>query len=529
MSNRYDAFNRIAPDYDFRRTTEGAYVIIPADPAVPHVAESVDYLIPEWQERLAAEGSDTFGQAQVVYDMARAYARKVTQYQERVPLVTRVNQYTGDDGIPRVLIDLGDRLTGFVVQVGPAGWYVHDPRTEGGLFDWTPVWHREANFQPLPLPDESPDRVPGEAKAWFREMLALSDRDWHLVWLWLMSVYFPHWTQQGLMFVASSQMGKSLRSAWLLSFLHPADPTLGGIGGDFPTTERGWGSLMHTSPILAFDDVESISPSQHQAMKQVITGAAFRTQTLYETRGTTTTTGKRPLLITASGTPAGFRDDLRNRIWTVSPTRPPLGRDLDAEFKRMAPAIFADLLDDLVIALKGFPDGLAEMDALIAAGQPVRPREIRALARSLDQATGAQYETAMLEERQDTLQAAAEEDRFARVVYEFVKAHPAGGELSNDDLLSELRGTALGMFDFESAGALDRAQWFPQDTGRMGSWLGRKADSLASVGVVFHARRGAKGIRLRSWDPLPGVPEPQPIITVNVHPAEGSHAQEAFS
>lgn len=521
MSTSSEAFAAIAADYDFRRTDKGEYVVVPTDPNVPQVAEPISALVYEWMMRLDEAGINLYGRGQAVLDMAKAHARHVTSFQaSRIHLATRVHQYRGSDGQPRVLIDLGDSR-GSVVQVSPFGWYVHDPADEGGPFEEAPFWHRGESFQPLPVPDRSGEA--GAGKAWLRGALALSDDDWHLVWLWLMSVYFQHWTQQGLLFEAPTQMGKSLRAGWLLRFLHPADPNLGGIGGDFPTTERAWGSLMHTSPILAFDDVESISPSQHQAMKQVITGATFRTQKLYETRGTVTTTGKRPLLITASGTPAGFRDDLRNRIWTVTPTGAPQGNNVNAQFERWAPAIFADLLDDVVTALHGLPEALEAMDALLAAGQLVRPREIRALARSLDAATGSSHEAAMLAERASTLQAAAEEDRFASVVYEFVKQNPGGGELSNDELLRALSDIAQDLHGLDSA-ALDRAQWFPSDTGRMGSWLGRKADSLASVGVVFHRRQGTGGRRLRSWDPLPDAPAPalpQAANTLSVRNSAG--------
>lgn len=509
-------FAAVATGYRFGWTTDGEYVIVPVDPVRPQVAEPLAAGVYDWMDLLDQGGVSLYGRAQVVYDMAKAHARKVARFAEPVRVATRVYQYAGGDGEPRVLVDLGDRHVGKMVHISPLGWLVYDPQAEGGTFEAAPLWHRDPSFQPLPEPGRPDGVAPGEAKAWLRDALALDDRDWHLTWLWLMSTYFPHWTQQGLMFVASSQMGKSLRSSMLLRFLHPADPDLGGIGGDFPTTERAWGSLMHQSPILAFDDVESISPSQHQAMKQVITGASFRTQKLYETRGTTTTSGKRPLLITASGTPAGFRDDLRNRIWTVSPTRPPLGDRLNQQFEDRAPAIFADLLDDVVTALRGLPEALGDMDALLAAGEPVRPREIRALARSLDRATGGDYEEAMLAERRDTLQAAAEEDRFARVVYEFVKQNPGGGELSNDALLQALRDVAEDLYGLDSA-ALDRAQWFPSDTGRMGSWLGRKADSLGSVGVHFHLRRGTRGLRLRSWDSLPDAPAPEAPDRPNFH------------
>lgn len=531
MSESSDAFASIVAGYRFGWTTEGEYVIIPTDTDRPQVAEPLEAGVYDWMFLLDQVGVNLYGRGQVVLDMAKAHARQVARFAEPVRVATRLHQYAGSDGEPRVLVDLGDRHVGKMIHISPRGWFVYNPIDEGGPFESAPLWHRDASFQRLPEPGRPDGVAPGAGKAWLREVLALNDRDWDLTWLWLISTYFPHWTQQGLMFVASTQMGKSLRSSMLLRFLHPADPDLGGIGGDFPTTERAWGSLMHQSPILAFDDVESISPSQHQAMKQVITGASFRTQKLYETRGTTTTTGKRPLLITASGTPAGFRDDLRNRIWTVSPTRPPLGDRLNAQFEEWSPAIFADLLDDIVTALRGLPESLDAMDALLAAGEPVRPREIRALAHSLDRATGSSYEASMLAERRDTLQAAAEEDRFSRVVYEFVKQHPEGGELSNDALLQALRDIAEDLYGLDSA-ALDRANWFPSDTGRMGSWLGRKADSLGSVGVHFHLRRGTRGVRLRSWDPLPDAPAPEaparPDFHMDLNTATGPLAGPIF-
>lgn len=513
------AFAAVAEGYDFRRTTEGEYVVVlPKDANGPRVAYSLDSYdaVYEWMPLLAEREANFYGRAQVVVDLATAYARSATQFSPRTFVATRLHQYDGDDGRPRVSIDLGDPWVGLTVQVGPSGWFVHDPRVEGGPFPASPVWHRGPRFGVLPVPGRPEGVAPGEAKAWFREALALEDRDWRLTWLWMMGVYFPRWTQQGLMFVAPTKMGKSLRSAWLLRFVSPADPDLGGIGGDFPTTERAWGSLMQESPVLAFDDVESISAGQHQALKQVITGARFSTQKLYSTRGLVETTGKRPLLITASGTPAGFRDDLRNRVAVVSPVRPPYGRDLSAEFERRAPAIFADLLDDLSLALRGLPEALDDMDDLLARGEAVRPRELRALARSLDRGCrvepGSGFEAAMLSERADSLAEAAEEDRFARVVVEFVRRRPEGGELSNDALLAELRDVAMELYSLEPAD-LERAQWFPSDTGRMGSWLGRKSDSLAAVDVVFHRTAPGGRYRGRRWDPLPGG-SPAPVHPV---------------
>ena len=130
MSARTDAFGLIAQDYDFRRTTNGAFVVVPTDSTAPQVAEPLEALVYDWMHRISEAGIDIYGQGVAVLDMGKAHARQVTQYSQPIPVATRVHQYTGDDGRPRVSIDLGDRHGGLTVQVGPSGWYVHDPRVE---------------------------------------------------------------------------------------------------------------------------------------------------------------------------------------------------------------------------------------------------------------------------------------------------------------------------------------------------------------------------------------------------------------
>ncbi|QEO10557.1 hypothetical protein [Protaetiibacter larvae] len=510
MSATTDALDALIADYVLMVNSAGEGFTVPRDPSAPRVAMAADALVSDFLYRLDREhGIDAYSRTDAVRSWLDTRLTISTAGRLRVPVALRAHQVVDDDtGAPRLLIDLGDPEVGFFIDVRAGGWTLFDPRVPGAderyPVDERPVFTRPStDFRALPIPRRG--EVRGEGRDWLRGALNLSERDWRLVWGWMLTAYFSQWDRQGLLFVAPTKVGKTLRAGMVLRFIQPSDPHADGIGADFPESQREWGSLIAGNAVLAFDDVERISDKAHGNLKRIVTGVAFKTQTLYKTSGLTVTRGKRPLVLTASGTPSGLRDDLRNRLWLVEPTAPPVGDRLRSTFEHMAPAIFADLLDDLADALALYLPAEGELARQISeTGVGVRPLEVTALFRALDRAQGldpsAGFEQAARDALQDSLMEAASGDRFAYTVRVFLSGHPDGGVLSSQDLLAGLAETARELFPDSHP---EREDWFPKDATRMGTFFTKKADSLNEAGVYLAKRMPDRNTRGWAWEPIP--------------------------
>jgi hypothetical protein len=505
ISKVANALNNVSLDYAFHLDDKGAMFTLPLDPTEPRVPIYTDELV---SDHLIGRVMDEFNVAptaqlpKAVEVWLQGNKRRLTRGATPAKPALRAVQVDDSDGTPRLFIDLGDRLVGYYLEVFAGGWRLVDPRRPDAEdthpIDSRPIFRRGENFGALPIPRHGDTR--GTGKAWLRDALNLDDeRDWMVVWGWLMSVWFTEWDRVGLLMEGISKRGKTLRTETLLSLIHPGSS----VGASFPTDVEDWGTHVENLPVLAFDDVSHISDAAYGNLKRVVTGTSFRSRTKYKNREMTETSGKRPIILNANGMPTGLKEDLRNRLRVVHINKLPGVKRLKRELVQHASAIMADLLDDISDALVHYLDTEEEVDDEILAGKAIRPREVTAFLRAADRAQQFAPEDGYAAANDEALNVILQEasDRMTRTIMVALSNQPRDTlELSNQDLYDALRRAAEELYPDDR---LDGSHWFPQDAERMSAFINRRADSLDSLGFRIHPPdKLNKYTRGRRWDPI---------------------------
>lgn len=534
------ALNNVSLDYSFHLDDRRSLFTLPLDPTEPRVPIYTPELVADHLIGRVLDEPFTLkpygGLPASVEVWLSGNKARLTRGATPAKPALRAVQVDDPDGTPRVFIDLGDRLVGLYLEVFAGGWRLVDPRRpdaeETHPLESRPIFRRGENFGALPIPRRGDSR--GAGKAWLRGALNLDDeRDWMVVWGWLMSVWFTEWDRVGLLMEGISKRGKTLRTEVLLSLIHPGSS----VGASFPTDVEDWGTHVENLPVLAVDDVSHISEATYGNLKRVVTGASFRSRTKYKDREMTETSGKRPIILNANGMPTGLKEDLRNRLRVVHINKLPGAKRLKRELVQHAPAIMADLLDDIADALSHYLDTEEEVDDEILAGKAIRPREVTAFLRAADRAQGFDpakgegYAVANDEALNVILQEAS--DRFTRTIMVALSNQPHDVlQLSNQALYDALRDAAEQLYPEDR---LDGSRWFPDDAERMSAFINRRADSLESLGFTIHPpTKFDKYTRGRKWEPIAdehrvsaqSAPTNQTALTINNRPSEGSFIQE---
>lgn len=368
-----------------------------------------------------------------------------------------------------IVIDLGDE-TYCAIEVTRQGWRVVNA---------SPVHFRRSG-KPLSLPFP---RDPGISPLW--QLLNIVEQDRPLVLAWLLSALRPQGPHPVLLLVGEQGCAKST-AARILKLL--TDPSAALLRAP-PKDERDLLVAARSSWVVALDNLSGIGAPLSDALCRVVTGGALSSRKLYSDFDEVLVELRRPIILNGIDELAS-RPDLAQRCIQIElPVIPENARRTEAavmaDFNKYAGAIFAALLDALVVALRNVD--VIELDRLprmadfakwSAAGLP-------ALGVSVET-----FLTAYAGKQAQAVEDGLDTSVLARTVRFFMEDKPQW-EGAKAELLK-----ALGdQLDEPGRQSVD----WPKSTKALTSALRRLAPSLRHVGILCdeNRTRASRTIRLR--------------------------------
>lgn len=230
-------------------------------------------------------------------------------------------------------IDLGDD-TGEAVNITSGGWTISAP---------TVNFRRSGKPMPLPRPTKA-----DFARLWRYVNVAESDRP--LVAAWLLASLRPRGPFPIALLIGEQGTGKSLASRTLKRLVDPSAVLL----RPPPREDRDLQVAAVSSWCVALDNLSGINAQLSDCLCRVATGGGFAARKLYSDADETLIDVQRPMLLNGIDDVAS-RPDLADRCLHL--LLPPLvsrkaEADIEREFAVDGPAIFAALLDALVLAVR---------------------------------------------------------------------------------------------------------------------------------------------------------------------------------
>lgn len=352
-------------------------------------------------------------------------------------------------------VDLGDN-TGDAVIVTSAGWTIDVP---------TVNFRRSGKAMPLPQPLNADFGL-----IWNYVNVTTEDRP--LVAAWLLAALRPRGPYPILLLIGEQGTGKSVTSRVLKRLTDPSAVTL----RPPPREERDLQVAAISSWCVALDNLSGINPQLSDCLCRLSTGGGFAARKLYSDTDETLIEVQRPVIVNGIDDIAS-RPDLADRCLHM--LLPPLvsrrtEAEIEQDFTRDAPAIFAAVLDGLAMATKNQaavrldrPPRMADFATWAVAGLP-------ALGFTRDDFLAAYSRN---REHLADLAVEASPVASALVMFMAVRATWTG---SSADLLGRLADT--------SPGAASSQSWPRSAKGLMGA-LRRVAPALRSAGLaVEHSR-----------------------------------------
>lgn len=352
-------------------------------------------------------------------------------------------------------IDLGDD-TGETINITSSGWTIGTP---------TVNFRRSGKPMPLPRPTKADFGL-----IWNYVNVAESDRP--LIPAWLLAALRPRGPYPIALLIGEQGTGKSASSRVLKRLTDPSAVML----RPPPREDRDLQVAAISSWCVALDNLSGMNAQLSDCLCRVATGGGFAARKLYSDTDETLIEVQRPVIINGIDDIAS-RPDLADRC--IHLLLPPLvsrrtEADIERDFLKDAPAIFAALLDGLVMAIKNHAavrlDSLprmADFATWAAAGLPALGY------------TANDFLTAYTRNREHLAELALEASPVASALVSFMATRDTWTGSSAD---------LLGRLADSSPGAAGSQAWPRSAKGLLGA-LRRVAPALRSAGLtVEHAR-----------------------------------------
>lgn len=352
-------------------------------------------------------------------------------------------------------IDMGDD-TGTAAIIASTGWTIGAP---------TVNFRRSGKPTPLPNPANA-----NFGLIWRHVNVAEEDRP--LVAAWLVATLRPRGPYPIALLIGEQGTGKSVTSRVMKRLTDPSAVML----RPPPREDRDLQVASVSSWTVALDNLSGLNPQLSDCLCRLSTGGGFAARKLYSDMDETLVEVQRPVIINGIDDIAS-RPDLADRCLHL--LLPPLvsrrtEADIERTFAADAPAIFAALLDALVLATKDHarvrlekPPRMADFATWAAAGLP-------ALGFTADD-----FLTAYTRNRDHLAELAVEASPVASALVAFMALRDTWTG-SSADLLGSLADT--------SPGAAGSQSWPRSAKGLMGA-LRRTAPALRAAGITVTIRK----------------------------------------
>jgi hypothetical protein len=393
-------------------------------------------------------------------------AAAISQYEEQ-PVYYRYARV--DD---EIFIDVGNDKWD-AIHITPDGWEIVDNPNVRFI--------RNPNMAALPYPSKTPD-----VAVLRRFINVASDEDFLLIVVWLIAAMSGIGPYTILLILGPQGSAKSGLAALLRRII---DPVFRAALRSMWRNEWDLAIGMSQSAVLAFDNISRITPNQSDAACRLATGSGFATRELWTKDQETVFDGMRPLIFNGISEFATRPDFLERCLVLVLPTiRPDQRRsveDLQQDFEKHWPDIFAGLLDALSAVLKNMPTvkgtvrklpRMADFALVAIAAEPACPWEAGGFLKA--------YEA----NQQEGQEIALESDEFAQIIIDFASRLRYAQKVWTGTA-TELRNLLVNPND-------DRSRYIPPTPSAVSSELRRLQTVLLGEGVeVTFDRKGAKGSR----------------------------------
>ncbi len=239
----------------------------------------------------------------------------------------------------RLILDLGNEV-GEAVTIDFQGWHVGP----------SPVLLRRTEAtMPLPTP------VAGSNLNQLRSFLTIGDKDWPLMVAWLVSALIPDMPHP-VLFLQGTQGAAKTSSLEVVTAL--IDPS----ASQTRTAPRGlkdWIIGAAGSWTIGLDNISEIPPWLSDSLCQAVTGTGFYRRKLRTDSDVSVLAFRRVIAITSIDV-GHIAGDLADRMLRIDLDRIPDSQRideglLDAEWRRLHPAILGGLLDTVVAVLVRLP------------------------------------------------------------------------------------------------------------------------------------------------------------------------------
>lgn len=363
-----------------------------------------------------------------------------------------------DSGIE---IDMGDD-TGDAAIVTKDGWTIGKP---------TVNFRRSGKPMPLPRPTSADFSL-----IWPHINVAEEDRP--LMAAWLLAALRPSGPYPVALLIGEQGTGKSVTSRMLKRLTDPSAVML----RPPPREDRDLQVASVSSWVVALDNLSGLNATLSDCLCRIATGGGFAGRKLFTDADETLIEVQRPAIVNGIDDIAN-RPDLADRCLHL--ILPPLTarrteREVEAGFQSDAPAIFAALLDGLVLATKNHASvhldrlpRMADFATWAAAGLP-------ALGFSADE-----FMSAYTRNRDGLAEMALEASPVASALMTFMTVRDTWTG-SSADLLGRLTDT--------SPGAAGNQAWPKSAKGLLGA-LRRVAPALRAAGItVDHQRTNTRNV-----------------------------------
>jgi hypothetical protein len=377
----------------------------------------------------------------------------------------------------KIYVDLGDE-DWTAIEVDGDGWRVcPEPPVK---------FRRPAGTEALPVPAHGRDVI-----ARLGELIR-PRRPEHMKLLvgWLVACLRPTYPIPTLVFACEHGSAKTSALRGVRSVVDPRVNATPGL----PTNEKDVIISAHQQWLLAADNITSISPVMSDILCRVVTGGGISGRSLYTNEDVSNVVVKRPVALTAIGTPT-MRADFVDRSITVPLRKIEQGEYLseDEVNKRWA-ALQPDLLGML---LDGASAALRRLDEAkrIHAGRLPRMADFALWVEAAGEAFGwrdGEFLDAYLEMLNERLGDTAADDPLCSLIFEWILESVKGGsiEAPAGELLERLTKYADWSVEFSSPRHRSpaNAEWFPQRPRGLSSRLESDRRLLEALGVSYSSR-----------------------------------------
>ncbi len=274
-----------------------------------------------------------------------------------------------DSGMEAVFLRVADTPSGIEIDMGDDDGNAAIVTKDGWRIG-TPTVNFRRSGKPLPLPRPT---IAEFSLIWQHVNVAEEDRV--LIAAWLLAALRPRGPYPIALLIGEQGTGKSAASRTLKRLTDPSAVML----RPPPREDRDLQVAAVSSWCVAMDNLSGVNPQLSDCLCRVSTGGGFAARKLYSDTDETLIEVQRPVIINGIDDIAS-RPDLADRCLHLM--LPPLvsrrtEADIERDFLKDAPAIFAALLDGLVLAVRDHaavrldkPPRMADFATWAVAGLP---------------------------------------------------------------------------------------------------------------------------------------------------------------